>query len=64
VFEDCTLVGPDNALQVGYPGFQGYTRVPVQDSRLIVLNFSQPQGTPSTGAVYSDLAGKFPCTGF
>jgi len=21
VFEDCTIVGPDNALQVGYPGF-------------------------------------------
>ncbi len=59
VFEDCTLVGPDNALQVGYPGFEGYTRVLFKNSRLIVLNFSQPHGTPSTGAVYSDLAGKF-----
>lgn len=59
VFEDCTLVGPDNALQVGYPGFEGYTRVRFRDCRLIVLNFSQPQGTPSTGAIYSDLAGKF-----
>ncbi|HVV72508.1 MAG TPA: hypothetical protein VHI52_13590, partial [Verrucomicrobiae bacterium] len=59
VFEDCTLVGPDNALQVGYPGFEGYTRVEFKRSRLIVLNFSQPQGTPSTGAVYSDVAGKF-----
>jgi hypothetical protein len=59
VFEDCTLVGPDNALQVGYPGFQGYTRILFKNSRLIVLNFSQPQGTPATGAVYSDLAGKF-----
>jgi hypothetical protein len=26
---------------------------------LIVLNFSQPHGTPATGVVYSDLAGKF-----
>jgi hypothetical protein len=59
VFEDCTLVGPDNALQVGYPKFEGYTRVRFTNSRLIVLNFSQPHGVPSTGAVYSDLAGKF-----
>lgn len=59
VFEDCTLIGPDNALQVGYPGFVGYTRVKFKNSRLIVLNFSQPHGTPATGAVYSDLAGKF-----
>jgi len=59
VFEDCTLVGPDNALQVGYPGFEGYTRVKFRNCRLIVLNFSQPHGTPATGVVYSDLAGKF-----
>jgi hypothetical protein len=59
VFEDCTLIGPDNALQVGYPNFQGYTRIRLVNSRLIVLNFSQPHGTPSTGVVYSDLAGKF-----
>ena len=59
LFEDCTLVGPDNALQVGYPGFEGYTRVRFDGCRLIVLNFSQPNGTPATGAVYSDLAGKF-----
>ncbi|HUT45457.1 MAG TPA: hypothetical protein VMX36_04195 [Sedimentisphaerales bacterium] len=59
VFEDCTIVGPDNALQVGYPGFQGYTRLRFNRCRLIVLNFSQPHGTPSTGVIYSDLAGKF-----
>lgn len=59
VFEDCTLVGPDNALQVGYPNFQGYTRVRFKDCRLMVLNFSQPHGTPATGVIYSDLAGKF-----
>ncbi len=59
VFDDCTLVGPDNALQVGYPGFQGYTRVQFRNCRLVVLNFSQPHGTPATGAVYSDLDPKF-----
>ena len=59
VFEDCTIVGPDNALQVGYPGFEGYTRVQFRNCRLIVMNFSQPHGTPATGVVYSDLAGKF-----
>ena len=59
VFEDCTIVGPDNALQVGYPGFQGYTRVKFKNCRLMVLNFSQPHGTPATGVIYSDLAGKY-----
>jgi hypothetical protein len=59
LFEDCTLVGPDNALQVGFPGFDACTRVKFIDTRLIVLNFSQPQGTPSTGAIYSDVAGKY-----
>ena len=59
VFDDCTLVGPDNALQVGYPGFEGYTRVLFKNSRLIVMNFSQPHGTPATGAVYSDLDPKY-----
>ena len=28
-------------------------------SKLIVLNFSQPHGTPATGIIYSDLLGKF-----
>ncbi len=59
MFEDCTLVGADNALQVGYPRFEGYSRVQFKQCRLMVLNFSQPHGTPSTGAVYSDLEGKF-----
>ena len=59
VFEDCTIVGPDNAVQVGYPGFVGHTRLKFKNCRLIVLNFSQPQGTPSTGVIYSDIAGKF-----
>ena len=59
VFEDCTIIGPDNALQVGYPKFEGYTRVRFKGCRLIVLNFSQPVGVPSTGIIYSDLKGKF-----
>jgi hypothetical protein len=59
VFEDCTIVGPDNAVQVGYPNFEGYTRLHFKNCRLIVLNFSQPHGTPATGIIYSDLVGKF-----
>ncbi len=59
IFEDCTLVGCDNALQVGYPKFEGYTRVHFRNCRLIVMNFSQPHGTPATGVIYSDLAGKY-----
>lgn len=59
VFEDCTIVGQDNALQVGYPKFEGYSLVRFVRSKLIVLNFSQPHGTPCTGVIYSDLAGKF-----
>lgn len=59
IFEDCSLVGQDNALQVGYPGFSKYTRVRFVQSKLIVLNFSQPHGTPATGVIYSDVAGKY-----
>ena len=59
IFEDCTLVGTDNAMQIGYPKFEGYTRVKFLRSKLIVLNFSQPHGTPATGIIYSDLLGKF-----
>ena len=52
VFEDCTIVSPDNALQAGWPGVDElYTRVKFKDCRLIVLNFSQPHGTPSTGII-------------
>lgn len=58
VIENSTLVGPDNALQVGNPGFEGYTRVRIKDSRLFSLNFSQPCGQPSTGVIYHTLDGK------
>jgi hypothetical protein len=53
-FEDCTIVGPDNALQAGWPGVDDlYTRVKFKRCRLLVLNFSQPRGTPSSGIICS-----------
>ena len=52
VFDDCTLIGPDNAVQIGYPSFTNiYTRVQFRNCRMIVLNFSQPAGTPSSGII-------------
>jgi len=58
VLEDCTLVGPDNALQAGNPGFDGNSHVDLKNCRLVSLNFSQPHGQPSTGVIYSTLKGK------
>ena len=52
VFEDCTIAGPDNALQAGFPGVDNlHTRVKFTNCRLMVFNFSQPQGTPSSGII-------------
>jgi hypothetical protein len=59
VFQNCTLIGPDNAFQSGYLYFDKYTRVRFEDSRLISLNFSQPNGTPGTGIIYSGTDGKY-----
>ena len=59
VYEDCTLVGPDNAFQAGNPGYDGYTRVKFKDCRLVSLNFSQPRGTPSSGIIYSTIKGEY-----
>jgi len=59
VFEDCTIVSPDNALQVAYPNFNLYTRVKFKDCRLITLNFSQPGGTPGSGIICCDIDGKY-----
>ena len=58
VFEDCTLAGPDNALQAGNPGFAGFTRVKLERCQLVSFNFSQPQGKPSTGIIHSTIEGK------
>ncbi|NOX55837.1 MAG: hypothetical protein GXP27_15625, partial [Planctomycetes bacterium] len=58
LFEDCTLVGPDNALKSGNPGFRTYSRVKLKNCRLIALNFSQPRGKPSTGIIHSTIEGE------
>jgi hypothetical protein len=57
VFDDCTLVSPDNALQCSFANApQRYSRVKFKDSRLLVLNFSQPPGTPSSGIICCDAS--------
>ena len=59
VFEDCTLVGPQCSLKAGNYGFKTYTHVGLKRCRLITLNFSQPQGTPTDGIVQSVEHGKY-----
>lgn len=57
VFDDCTIISPDNALQSGYPGVDNdvYTYVRFKNCRLIVLNFTQPEmGGLSTGIIRCD----------
>lgn len=58
VFEDCTMVGPQCALKSSNFGFHTYSRVRAARCRLIVLNFSQPQGTPTDGIIQSVQEGK------
>jgi len=58
VFEDCTLVSPQCALKVSNYGFHTSTRVRLNRCRLVVLNFSQPPGTPSDGIIVSMQEGK------
>jgi len=52
VFEDCTMVHPDNALQISYASH--HVRTSMKNCRLIVLNFSQPHLSPSTGIICSE----------
>ncbi len=59
IVDDCTLVSPDNAIQGGNYGFGFYSRIKVLNSRLITLNFSQPNGVPSTGIVNVKEDGRF-----
>jgi hypothetical protein len=59
VFEDCTLARPDNALQAGNPGYAGFSRVQLKNCRLVSLNFSQRQGKPGTGVIFSTIEGRF-----
>jgi hypothetical protein len=58
LFEDCTLVSPQCALKVSNYGFHTFTRVRLNRCALVVLNFSQPQGTPSDGIIVSMQEGK------
>ncbi|MBN2327938.1 MAG: alpha-L-fucosidase [Candidatus Omnitrophica bacterium] len=63
-FEDCTMVSPQCALKGGNYGFHTYMRIKVERCRLIALNFSQPQGTPTDGVVQSVQNGKYLCVDF
>lgn len=50
VFEDCTLVHPDNAVQLSYASHCARARF--KNCRMIVLNFTQPEmGGQSTGII-------------
>jgi hypothetical protein len=53
------MAGPQCALKGGNFGFHTFMRVGVKRCRLIVLNFSQPQGTPTDGIVQSVEQGKY-----
>ena len=58
VFDSCTMVSPQCALKGSNFGFNTFTRVQLKDSKLITLNFSQPQGTPTDGIIQSVQEGK------
>jgi hypothetical protein len=59
IFEDCSMVSPQCALKGGNYGFHTYMRIKVKGCRLIVLNFSQPTGTPTDGIIQSVQNGKY-----
>jgi hypothetical protein len=53
VFEDCTMVHPDNAVQMSYASY--CARAKFINCRMIVLNFTQPEmGGKSTGIVCTE----------
>jgi hypothetical protein len=53
VFEDCTLVHPDNAVAMSYAAH--CTRTRFTNCRMIVLNFTQPEmGGKSTGIICTE----------
>lgn len=58
LLEDCTMVSPQCALKASNYGFHSFTRVRATRCRLITLNFSQPQGTPTDGIIQSVEEGK------
>lgn len=59
IFEDCVLVSPQCALKSGNFGFHTFSHVKLKGCTLVVLNFSQPQGTPSGGVIQSVERGKY-----
>jgi len=59
IFEDCTMVSPQCALKGGNYGFHTYMRIKVNRCRLVVINFSQPAGTPTDGIIQSVQNGKY-----
>lgn len=59
IFDDCTLVAPDNTIQGGNYGFDVYSRIMIKNCRLIVTNFSQPVGKPSTGIINVKEKGEY-----
>lgn len=58
VFDDCAMVSPQCALKGSNFGFHTFTRVKLNRCRLVALNFSQPQGTPTNGIIQSVQDGK------
>ena len=53
VFEDCTLVHPDNAVALSYASYCARARF--VNCRMIVLNFTQPEmGGKSTGIICTE----------
>lgn len=58
VFEDCVMVGPQCALKSSNYGFHTFSHIKLARCRLIALNFSQPQGTPTDGVIQSVEEGK------
>jgi hypothetical protein len=59
VLDDCTVVSPQCALKSSNFGFHSFTHLRVRGSRLITLNFSQPQGTPTDGIIQCVEQGKY-----
>ena len=59
IFDDCTLLAPDNAIQGGNYGFEVFSRIKIKNCRLIVTNFSQSVGEPSTGIINVKVKGEF-----
>ncbi len=53
VFEDCTMVHPDNAVAMSYASH--CVRASLRNCRLVVLNFTQPEmGGKSTGIICTE----------